>query len=278
MPLSGNAYLAKGRSVRVNGRRAGFTLIELLVVIAIIAILAAILFPVLARAREMARKVVCISNMRQLGTAARMYTQDYDETYADSRATWFDGANPVWPGPGYYGPEHICRYAQRIYANDGNSLGGIALIYNPYIKNVQIFRCPSDPLNRGWAEACNAPNTPGATAVSPGAKFSSYYQRHAHDAYASIKGIAVADSTVQVPSQIALFIEEGWHGGHARPYLWDGVQAGDIQRWVNATYYDGHVKRLGILWVLPTGPGGFDGNWIANVHPWDYSQPIVDVK
>ncbi len=60
-------------------RRAGFTLIELLVVIAIVAILAAILFPVFAAAREKARLTSCATNLRQLGMAARMYAQDYDE-------------------------------------------------------------------------------------------------------------------------------------------------------------------------------------------------------
>jgi len=62
-------------------RRSGFTLIELLVVIAIIAILAAILFPVFAQAREKARQATCISNLKQLGTAAMMYAQDYDEGF-----------------------------------------------------------------------------------------------------------------------------------------------------------------------------------------------------
>jgi prepilin-type N-terminal cleavage/methylation domain-containing protein/prepilin-type processing-associated H-X9-DG protein len=62
-------------------KRAGFTLIELLVVIAIIAILAAILFPVFAQAREKARQTSCTSNMKQLGTAMMMYVQDYDENY-----------------------------------------------------------------------------------------------------------------------------------------------------------------------------------------------------
>ena len=64
-----------------NSRTQGFTLIELLVVIAIIAILAAILFPVFAQAREKARQTACLSNMKQIGTAIYMYTQDYDETY-----------------------------------------------------------------------------------------------------------------------------------------------------------------------------------------------------
>src|SRR5688572_29727653 len=60
--------------------RRGFTLIELLVVIAIIAILASILFPVFAQAREKARAATCLSNMKQIGTALMMYTQDYEET------------------------------------------------------------------------------------------------------------------------------------------------------------------------------------------------------
>src|ERR1700738_1075050 len=95
----------------------GFTLIELLVVIAIIAILAAILFPVFAQAREKARSISCLSNMKQLGTAVTMYTQDYDETYPIGcpNTWWFD----LW----------------------GNTM-------QPYVKNVQIFRCPSDPNER----------------------------------------------------------------------------------------------------------------------------------
>ncbi|MDH7568888.1 MAG: prepilin-type N-terminal cleavage/methylation domain-containing protein, partial [Armatimonadota bacterium] len=62
-------------------RRRGFTLIELLVVIAIIAILAALLFPVFARARENARKATCMSNCKQIGMATMQYVQDYDETF-----------------------------------------------------------------------------------------------------------------------------------------------------------------------------------------------------
>jgi prepilin-type N-terminal cleavage/methylation domain-containing protein len=74
----------------------GFTLIELLVVIAIIGILAAILFPVFARARENARRTSCISNVKQLGLAAVQYVQDYDSKYPP-RQVW--DVVPALPGP-----------------------------------------------------------------------------------------------------------------------------------------------------------------------------------
>ncbi len=100
----------------MRGRRsAGFTLIELLVVIAIIAILAAILFPVFARARENARKSTCQSNLKQIGTSVMMYTQDYDETLP---RTYF-----AVPAPA------------------GNQ--SWAMILQPYVKNTQAFDCPS---------------------------------------------------------------------------------------------------------------------------------------
>jgi|YNPNPStandDraft_1061719.scaffolds.fasta_scaffold13599_6 prepilin-type N-terminal cleavage/methylation domain-containing protein len=102
----------------MSRKRCGFTLIELLVVIAIIAILAAILFPVFAKAREKARMTSCLSNEKQLGLAVMMYAQDYDETLPyhqhpccipyfarDPRVTWISGITPyvknagVWACP-----------------------------------------------------------------------------------------------------------------------------------------------------------------------------------
>src|SRR5438094_9941222 len=70
--------------------KRGFTLIELLVVIAIIAILAAILFPVFAQAREAARKTTCLSNEKQIGMGVLMYIQDYDEQFPNAGACWWD--------------------------------------------------------------------------------------------------------------------------------------------------------------------------------------------
>src|SRR5580693_3758166 len=102
---------------RPHWGRPGFTLIELLVVIAVIAILAAILFPVFAQAREKARQTACLSNMRQMGLAVQMYTQDFDECLplaASATDTgflnWHHFVNPyvknqqVWVCPSYNGP------------------------------------------------------------------------------------------------------------------------------------------------------------------------------
>jgi prepilin-type N-terminal cleavage/methylation domain-containing protein/prepilin-type processing-associated H-X9-DG protein len=101
----------------------GFTLIELLVVIAIIAILAAILFPVFAQAREKARMASCQSNLKQMGTAFQMYTQDYDETYPGaSPGNWDDCS--VMPAKGGWG-------------------GWVGNLLIPYTKNTEIYQCPS---------------------------------------------------------------------------------------------------------------------------------------
>ncbi len=103
--------------------RSGFTLIELLVVIAIIAILAAILFPVFAQAREKARQTACLNNNKQIGTSLLMYAQDFDETL------------PGWT--------HIPN--NPLYANYGWAM--IVPSMDPYLKNRQVWACPSAGRN-----------------------------------------------------------------------------------------------------------------------------------
>jgi prepilin-type N-terminal cleavage/methylation domain-containing protein/prepilin-type processing-associated H-X9-DG protein len=129
----GSGGNGKEQSVMGSGlrRRAGFTLIELLVVIAIIAILAAILFPVFAQAREKARAATCISNGKQMGLAMMMYSQDYDECYV----------------PGYYAVgsnEYWWLTLVQPYMKEG-SQGGL---------KSQLRSCPSAP-SKAWAYAMN---------------------------------------------------------------------------------------------------------------------------
>ncbi|MFO7946917.1 MAG: DUF1559 domain-containing protein [Armatimonadota bacterium] len=107
-------------------QRRGFTLIELLVVIAIIAILAAILFPVFARAREKARQSSCLSNLKQIGLGHLMYAQDFDERFLRGR----------YPGTCIYGHNHTASDGITEYMAWHNHL-------QPYVKNAQIFVCPS---------------------------------------------------------------------------------------------------------------------------------------
>lgn len=105
--------------------RRGFTLIELLVVIAIIAILAAILFPVFAKARAKARQTACLSNLRQLDTAMLSYAQDWDETYPCG-GYWACGQPDQTTTPAA-GPNRMYRWFYQT---------------QPYVKSVQLFYCP----------------------------------------------------------------------------------------------------------------------------------------
>ncbi|HEU4753116.1 MAG TPA: DUF1559 domain-containing protein [Armatimonadota bacterium] len=113
--------------------RRGFTLIELLVVIAIIAILAAILFPVFAQAREAARKASCQSNLKQIGSAFLMYVQDYDETYPQPGGANFGDYGQFWTIP----PD-----ADGTVPSTAR-LANWANVLQPYIKNYQVLSCPS---------------------------------------------------------------------------------------------------------------------------------------
>ena len=117
--------------------KKGFTLIELLVVIAIIAILAAILFPVFAKARDKARQAACLSNLKQIGMATMMYAQDYDDCYP----YFYFVKSMAWP----YG--NLVSPLSGINTYDG---GPWTYMLAPYIKNANIWYCgtsPRDPVD-----------------------------------------------------------------------------------------------------------------------------------
>jgi len=126
--------------------RRGFTLIELLVVIAIIAILAAILFPVFAKAREKARQTSCLSNMKQMMLAHLQYAQDYDESFCKTARWNTVREDPVVSGGNMWWDQAIAAYC----------------------KNTQMFTCPS-AKNYALGYMCWEPVTGGYVGVSVGA-------------------------------------------------------------------------------------------------------------
>ena len=159
--------------------KQGFTLIELLVVIAIIAILAAILFPVFAQAREKARQTSCLSNNRQYATATLMYIQDYDEQFPMS-------ANP-----------------------NGTCVATFYWAVDPYVKNKQITQCPSEAQAMKMTDVVGAPcqNTPDYTSyvVNAAVFKSGYVPPVATTALAAInrpaETVMTYDGNVTVPRQ-----------------------------------------------------------------------------
>ncbi|MHB9038274.1 MAG: type II secretion system protein [Armatimonadota bacterium] len=130
-------------------KHVGFTLIELLVVIAIIAILAAILFPVFTNAKEKGRQVACLNNMKQLGTAMRLYLDNWNGR--------FPGTAPLWRFDTYYSPKRITTGPELIWLTKNRDTKYYWLPYacDPskgclmkYLKSAAVFVCPSDQQAR----------------------------------------------------------------------------------------------------------------------------------
>ncbi|MCW3058743.1 MAG: hypothetical protein JWQ02_564, partial [Capsulimonas sp.] len=212
--------------------RRGFTLIELLVVIAIIAILAAILFPVFAQAREKARSISCMSNMKQIGLGVQMYIQDNDETLffrgASSAANLGKIRTSAIVGAGTTAPAINAQWYNVIY---------------PYIKAKGVYTCPSDP-------------GPTANVMPDGSTILRSYA-----AADSAEGLSLAQ--IDVPAD-TIVVTEKWDknlAGVANGETWFEVWDGDMsaeptqptrmlkyasrhQGSMNCAFFDGHAKAL----------------------------------
>ena len=206
--------------------KRGFTLIELLVVIAIIAILAAILFPVFAKAREKARQTSCLSNVKELGLGALMYVQDYDEKFVRT-----SGADMVaWAAANTVG----CVWYNAIM---------------PYVKNDQIYVCPSDGslASARWSSSATtwANHPSGAGAVFPNsagfAPFPLSYGVNHHQGGQSLASVPYpAETGMLFECTVILSYESStWE---PRAYIRDASRHNDG---FNACMFDGHAKWFG---------------------------------
>lgn len=222
----------------VHTTRRGFTLIELLVVIAIIAILAAILFPVFAQAREQARSVSCLSNQKQIGTSCMMYVQDYDETYPYGREQ---------PAPACFTP------TMKIWP----------AFLMPYIKNQDLFLCPN---TRGQSKFTDIWDTRGFLSTGMNASMTTwYYLPDANNPCG--QRIYVQLAQIAQPAKNVIF-GDGWQGATAsgyRGYVIDNICVGNSRatpaaqgcvvdrhrEGTNLILADGHAKWYKTAAVLP---------------------------
>jgi len=229
--------------MKVRMKRTGFTLIELLVVIAISAILAAILFPVFARAREKARQTSCLSNCKQMGLAVMQYVQDYDERMFLSELIHDVAApRPLWGGISTW---HT--WAELIF---------------PYVKNKQIFLCPSrrdirGPLAYGYNFRLGYYNRPGRT--------SGYYTGYKL-------------SEIVYPAETVVIAESDWTGSSAdysSYHIYHLCESHHPSRFVparhnggaNIVFADGHAKWHQVQ-LDPTS---------TYVGPIPYTKPLRDL-
>jgi len=245
----------------VSRPRKGFTLIELLVVIAIIAILAAILFPVFAQAREAARKTQCLSNVRQIGNAYMLYAQDYDEALPQ-HVTERTAPSGTPDTPEARAPY---SYKTKLLA---------------YTKNEGIFKCPSAPawpapgpgrwFTTDYGNNHNEANLPGASQRA-------WYQANPDFGFNETTTLAA----ISYPSRFILVGDAGRASGlpsrggmYPQPWAFDDSNLADSQQQArflarhqgggNIAYADGHAK-----WTKPekTWRSALDNDWRRNPAP-----------
>jgi prepilin-type N-terminal cleavage/methylation domain-containing protein/prepilin-type processing-associated H-X9-DG protein len=218
-------------------QRKAFTLIELLVVIAIIAILAAILFPVFARAREKARQASCGSNLKQLALASKMYGQDYDECLTPCQVGAVAGVAPFYMW---------------------NTL------LQPYVKNTQIFICPSrmdGNYTGGGAGTSGTPGGPYPYCISVAV---GWFKTNYTPNYCISRGNAtvVKEAVLIRPAESIEYADgtcpnaQPTNPGAGNCY---GIDATRHNEGANCSFYDGHVK-----WYKNTNIGLGNRLWANN--------------
>ncbi len=197
---------ATTRNAQVPSAKRGFTLIELLVVIAIIAILAAILFPAFAKAREAARRSSCSSNLKQMGIATMQYSQEYDERLYSHRYAIAAGTNP-----------QIGEFPL-LPAGDTSATAGISdtaadriwwsQLLQPYLKSYGVFRCPSNPT--AWVGG----STNNMTQKGTGGKGYGGQNSYAHnDMWLSpTSTTAVSLASIQRPASTINIVDGSYYG------------------------------------------------------------------
>jgi len=241
---------------------SAFTLIELLVVIAIITIIAAILFPVFAMARERARMTACISNMKQIGHALMMYTQDYDETFPYTR---FHGVDAIPDCPKGW----QCYYWKNAI--------------RPYLNSLDVFACPSNPYSRtvpGLPDTTDPPR-PGMNgegwelepeqrmpiAYAMNSCTTTWYPADTKEGRSSppLRLAQLVRST-----ETMMIGETEWSSVDIHPkVLWDAglcstVFAHPAGKVGNFVFYDGHVKSK--KWLATLYPVN-ENNWELSPNP-----------
>jgi prepilin-type N-terminal cleavage/methylation domain-containing protein len=224
-------------------KRTGFTLIELLVVIAIIAILAAILFPVFAQAREKARQSTCLSNFRQIGTAVMMYVEDYDEYYPPNRVSHLPAGGDC--------------------TGIGQKMISWKTVTLPYVKNVDVYRCPSNPHHNEGDETRKSEPT-----------YPSFPISYAYSSSMLGAGnTALREPSCPEPARYIMLVES--QAGCSDMGIWGvnttwgftgGFYVHPTHR-MQAIYCDGHAKSTKFSQTLGTSDDDQQWTWITNQLP-----------
>jgi prepilin-type N-terminal cleavage/methylation domain-containing protein/prepilin-type processing-associated H-X9-DG protein len=266
--------------LRIKRGDKGFTLIELLVVIAIIAILAAILFPVFARARKAAQKTSCLNNLKQIGTAYISYTSDWDEKLpiiCDNAPAVPAGA---WNGFAFSTTAPFSTWVGPVGIPAVNRKFTAALLLKPYLKNQRVFYCPTVGQSGTWT--VQGPVTIEWKNNPPlvGEDFSTNYIFNA-ECYKPATGLApnpvVAAAWIQIAGSSEAIVSKPSDAAIA----WDGVSgyllpAGATESQIahddviNVVYMDGHAKGVQVR----NDQAPWTGNALYTAHFWGAVMPL----